>query len=981
MFFTGSDKWSLSLEGSDLTLAYGGKKHEARIAQTSPLTISRGIFWTDIRFPRPDGDPIAVDGIPNAHADQIAAAIESVAQAHRVEAEREEQRRRQLSEQTMLTGALDRLIPWRAYVIAETLRHNKERRWITTYSIAQYKSAKPEISFGSSELLDLTRKYKKALGDRYEDAVASVQLWKADLDRHFAERNERFTKEELVACKDLFGRVEKRKLTEEQARAAICFDNRVLVVASAGSGKTSTMVAKGMYALERQLVAPEKILMLAFNNDAAAELQRRIDRAVKSLGWQGVKVEATTFHKLGLRIIAETGGEKKRVPQWASSRYEAQVKLLEIVESLKKGDPVFSKKWDLFRIVFGRDLPRLGDRPDHEDWDRDSRRTGFRTLRGELVKSLEERTIADWCFYNGVNYQYEARYKFDTATVQHSQYHPDFYYPDIDLYHEHFALNGRGEAPPEFVGYLESVKWRRKIHKEKGTAFIETTSAELRAGSAFDKLATELARRGVVLDPNPNRPVTGRRITSYDDLAALLRAFICHAKCNGLSVNELRTKATRFPLENGFRYRWDLFLDLYSAVRSGWDAALRKEKMIDFEDMLNVAANYATRGEWVSPYELVMVDEFQDTSYSRAGLLLSMLKQPTNALFAVGDDWQSVNRFAGADISVMTGFKHWCGEGQLLRLQETFRCPQELCDISSEFIAKNPNQIRKTVRSSVIAARPAIEILRVKDEREVQSAVLRQMDAIRSLAAQERWTRPPSVMVLGRYNQDAQYIPSSLAEALGNDLDVSFSTVHSAKGLEADFVVLPNVVKKGFPSGKEDDPLLLLAMPARDEYPLSEERRLFYVALTRARQSVAIITVEGRESPFVLELVRDRKLECLDIHGQPSYPVICDKCGGVMVEKTGKRGPFLSCSNFPPCRHSRDLPRMTQGRKSHRPRSDAGIRTSEAEWTETEDKALAAAYSCNVPVSDIARQHRRSIEAIRARLEILGLLSSQDEMH
>src|SRR5690606_22558650 len=113
------------------------------------------------------------------------------------------------------------------------------------------------------------------------------------------------------------------------------------------------------------------------------------------------------------------------------------------------------------RLVFGRSVSTFGSVAEPDYWDPEKRSAGHRTLNGEIVKSQEERMIADWLFYQGVAYQYEGRYKVETASATHRQYVPDFYYPDIDVYHEHFALDARGQPPQEFTGYADGVRWKR----------------------------------------------------------------------------------------------------------------------------------------------------------------------------------------------------------------------------------------------------------------------------------------------------------------------------------------------------------------------------------------------------------------------------------------------------------------------------------------------------------------------------------------
>jgi len=530
------------------------------------------------------------------------------------------------------------------------------------------------------------------------------------------------------------------------------------------------------------------------------------------------------------------------------------------------------------------------------------------------VKSLEECVIADWLFYNGVAYDYERRYEFDTATDTHRQYRPDFYYPDAEMYHEHFALDADGQPPKHFDNYADGVRWKREQHAARGTALVETTSFGLRSGEALHHLSERLGESRIELDPNPDRelPDTGAKPMPDADLIGLMRTFIAHAKSNCLSLEDMAERLRQMP-EDQFKERYRRFLEIAGPVFQAWDDALADERSIDFEDMLNMAAELLEQGHYESPYELVMADEFQDASRARARLCRALVNRPGRYLFAVGDDWQSINRFAGADVSVMTGFREWMGHGQVLKLEQTFRCPQALCDVSSRFISRNPAQIAKTVRSATPARGPVLQAFQMNRREEVQDGVRQYLAKLHQQLLSGAVPRGRggrvTVFILGRYRNDRSALPADWKTAFGSTMDVEFLTAHRSKGREADYVILPGLVSRGFPSLRSDDPVLSLAMPEGDTFPLGEERRLFYVALTRARRSVAMFTLQGKHSPFLDELVQDGVVELTSVSGVAINEERCPVCKvGAFVDRNGPHGAFRSCSSYPLC-HNKPKPR------------------------------------------------------------------------
>ena len=292
---------------------------------------------------------------------------------------------------------------------------------------------------------------------------------------------------------------------------------------------------------------------------------------------------------------------------------------------------------------------------------------------------------------------------------------------------------------------------------------------------------------------------------------------MAHVKSNSWSAGALEARlGSELAQLDGFRAR--LFLELYWQVHTEWERKLAAEGSIDFEDMLVRAAGHLEAGDVDCPYELVMVDELQDASRARARLVKALVKAPGRFLLAVGDDWQSINRFAGADISVMTEFEAWFGRGQQLALTTTFRCPQSVCDVARAFVTKNPAQFKKPMRSAQRDRGLPVKVVQADDP---ARALVSYLEDLSSQVADARVVRngggTVSVDVLGRYWHERDVLPRHPP----SNLKVTFRTVDSSKGLEADYIVLPGLTtgRYGFPSDMADDPVLDVAMPRTRSLP------------------------------------------------------------------------------------------------------------------------------------------------------------------
>ena len=302
------------------------------------------------------------------------------------------------------------------------------------------------------------------------------------------QRNNVFVGKELGNYRAFFDAVEKTPLTDEQRRAAVIFEDHNLLVAAAGSGKSSTLVGKAGYAIKRGLFKPQEILALAFNHDAAIELNDRINARIKP--WlNGKIVKAHTFHGLGaalVRKVAHKQGRRTRISRPTEDKLRLQAVLNELSES-----EAFLSDWVALLSLCREPVPdddafsSIDDYNRYVDQQRKSKRKGepaaFQTLAGPIVRSAEELAIANWLYVQGVPFEYER--PFELLPDGWDKYQPDFYYPEINSWHEHFALNSKGEAPPHFRNYKRDANFKRGwLSTHAKDKWFETFSHQHRDG-------------------------------------------------------------------------------------------------------------------------------------------------------------------------------------------------------------------------------------------------------------------------------------------------------------------------------------------------------------------------------------------------------------------------------------------------------------------------------------------------------------------
>ena len=435
-----------------------------------------------------------------------------------------------------------------------------------------------------------------------------------------------------------------------------------------------------------------------------------------------------------------------------------------------------------------------------------------------LLHELNEpkNIVANFLYVNGIRYEYERPYEHMTATRTRRQYRPDFCLPDEGIYIEHFALSEDGRTP-EFIDeakYTADRNWKLELHEKYGTTLVQTFSHEQRAGRLTEALAEKLRGHGVALRPIPCKRVFAKlneqgRVKALTQLTA---TFLKHFKGSRLSMKALGDSATLKDTTG----RAEAFLRVFDPIFRRYQAKLAQAGEIDFHDMINRAADHVTAGRYHSPFGYILVDEFQDISRGRAVLLNALLERsPTAQLFAVGDDWQAIYRFAGADTSVMREFNGHFGAGARTILETTFRCADGVCEVATDFIRRNPAQIEKNVRPVTKLAGPGVLVRSGQRKRDEE---LRETIGLIATDAADSEGRS-TILLLGRYKHLEPQLARLRREYAG--LDITYRTVHSAKGLEADYVVLIGMQagRYGFPSEISDDPLLDLVLGTPEDYP------------------------------------------------------------------------------------------------------------------------------------------------------------------
>lgn len=838
---------------------------------------------------------------------------------------------------------------------------------------SQATALKAALDLGHDGLeLELTAlRVHRLLPKEFMDRVLGLQRRMSDQIRltdpeHRHQHNRDFLARARLEEAEYFSKVESQPLTPSQIDAALVFEDANLTVAAAGSGKSSCIVAKIGYALKTGLFADDEVVALAFNKKAAQQLASRTEKRLSKQLGRKVRVASKTFHSLGLATMIQSKGEEYR-PKVLKEDEDEEGRLMAVVLSeLAEKDLGFQRAVADWMLTAPFDEPQLlGGAADLEECERRYERACKAAIRfktapkpapnaydgsiptfdlSTYVRSLQERSIVNWLLLRGVSFEYEkadwdgGRYfGLKSKKGDGKPYKPDFTYVgqikrkgrpvQCRLVHEHFGLDAKGNAP-EWMGgaaYAKQAKSKREYFQlaarhndlaKEPVFFFETRSSQFLDGTVFNVLEQQLKDHGVLLN-EPSEEVRTRALQSFrefNDLESLLSKFVLAFKDSGLSKEEVLARARRSPNPHPTR----MFLDVAFRLFDGYQSKLKERGLIDYADMLREAVAALQTRQVLTPYRLVLVDEFQDISRLRADLVKSMLDQAPreSIVFCVGDDWQTINRFAGSDVEVFkSAGEYFNRELATVHLGKTFRCPQGIADVAKGLVMQNTGQIDKKVEAHDSTVRSTVRVIEHGPTAEERRGALE--DQLHWIAEQAQGGEATEVYILRRTTHD-KTAPEGLDTIYLDDLAKRFAprlkieerSVHSSKGLEADYVILPGLDSgfAGFPDERAPQQMLELVLP-RQSNPLEGERRLFYVGLTRAIRTAIILTDAMRPSEFVQSLAQrdnsDGAVEWVGWQGDRRTP--CPRCRkGSLVPGWGEGTTSVVCSRSFPCGYRRN---------------------------------------------------------------------------
>ena len=683
----------------------------------------------------------------------------------------------------------------------------------------------------------------------------------------------------------LYDDTSKIKLSEDQIRAVLADEKYELIVAGAGTGKTTTLVSKVKYLIDVKHVDPKKILVLSFNRKTTEELIDKINVNI------GVNANISTFHSLAYKdlrllypdrkcVVLDKNKKEEIFLEYFRKLYLNKSKFDEIISAFSSLSFVFSKyfkenylKYETYDDFFNAYVEHkiieaknrgLDDTLNNWIERQKVKDDDIRSIKGDYVKSAGEMIIANFLFKNGIDYLYEEVY--DSLMDDNAVYRPDFTidYGGEKIYIEYFGLDDES--------YNKIKQMKIDFHKEKHNKFISIDKIPLRALESY--LDKSLQNLKIEYNPRTTEEMYEHILRLnplsqvYPFMNNLLSAvrMMKNSPYRDTRVEMIDNYINSYPKDSSEyeqlmiqrKYILD-FYNYYASAQFGGEIYY-----FDYTDLLYYSVKWFDHLQRkYSNYDYIIIDEYQDISELRFELIKKTASVNDASVIAVGDDWQSIYSFTGSSVEYFTHFNKYFPGAKYLYLNQVFRYGQELVDIAGAFIQKNPSQLKK----DLIANKHEMPPIEYK---EYVGKTVGEIEGLKELLIDINKGHPDfSILVLSRNNwlirkilddpfmvDDINNTVKYIDKDKGINITFDMMTVHKSKGLTYDEVIVVGY-DASIPSEKTglfwiEDVFKNKIIEEGIDFP--EERRVFYVALTRTKNKVYFLVDSSNESDFVKEL-------------------------------------------------------------------------------------------------------------------------------
>lgn len=782
-------------------------------------------------------------------------------------------------------------------------------------------------------------------------------------------------------------------LNDRQTEAVVSDAKRLLVLAGAGSGKTKTLLQKLVYLIEEKGVNPSSILAITFTKNATNEMIDRLiisadesgeyekqlfdkkkshiekdnERRVQQKKYKWIEgLTIRTFHSFCYSVLRNYGvnefdnkfkivGDEKQGDE-ELSKYKAPETVFEVIHKLLIDECENTEYLlRLKRHILDYFVDKIDVRKDNPKYISKFEKN-FTTLNGTKVRSKSEQFIADWLYRHSIKFEYEPTLKVNTFPFK-----PDFYIPDANLFIEHVSD----------ISY--PTKDKEAQFKEGNLLYVKTYESMTRDSALFNHMLDKIVKNRLPADYhktitlNFNEEFNGYHKDVKDFVQQVMR-ITDMIKVENISLDTVSEKARKDQHE---RVRG--FYELAIRIVKKYNHYCTDKSYLDFNDLISRTTSLFQNhsdiaNKYKSQYQYILVDEFQDVNNLQVELIKLLLTDNAQ-LFCVGDDWQSIYGFRGSNVSYIVEFEKHFENAKTIKLNLNYRSTQHIVGASNEVIKNNKFKVDKDVHASKKSEHKIVVFSGNKEEDNIQFC----LDKVKELI--DEGINNDEILFL--YRRTHMFSPGSYSDKPSykktfdeERIKVQAKTIHASKGLEAKVVFIIGLTEGngGFPDIWLEDRIFQVIKKADFDLLMEEERRLFYVAITRAKDKLFLITQKGKESPFLKEIPSAFTVRTTNpLRSVVDKVILCDNCGS-QLEKIDN---FCRI-----CGHKVTDP-LAEKTEKEKVYSVDEIRKTHTQaylpWTKEDDDKLELLFCQGKKTDELAKIFGRKIGGINSRIDKLQL--------